>query len=95
MPLLRPSIARRRPGIGFGTGENRVNGPRGSQPALTDEIVTRDDYHQEAVVRTRTGAETHGGSDVYLGAAGAGAELFRGTIDNTRVFSLIKNAAGL
>ena len=81
--------------IGFGTGENRVNGPRGSQPALTDEIVTRDDYHQEAVVRTRAGAETHGGSDVFLGATGAGAELFRGTIDNTRVFSLIKNAAGL
>jgi alkaline phosphatase len=81
--------------IGFGNGENRVNGPRSSQPALTDEIVTRDDYHQEAVVRTRTGAETHGGTDVYLGAAGAGAELFRGTIDNTRVFSLIKNAAGL
>lgn len=81
--------------IGFGTGENRTNGSRGSKPALTDEIVTRDDYHQEAVVRTRTGAETHGGTDVYLGAAGAGAELFRGTIDNTRVFSLIKTAAGL
>jgi alkaline phosphatase len=81
--------------IGFGTGENRVNGNRASKPALTDEMVTRDDYHQEAVVRTRPGAETHGGSDVYLGAAGAGAELFRGTIDNTRVFSLIKTAAGL
>ena len=81
--------------IGFGNGENRTNGSRASKPALTDEIVTRDDYHQEAVVRTRLGAETHGGSDVYLGAAGAGAELFRGTIDNTRVFSLIKNAAGL
>ncbi len=81
--------------IGFGTGENRTNGSRGSKPALTDEMVTRDDYHQEAVVRTRVGAETHGGTDVYLGAAGAGAELFRGTIDNTRVFSLIKTAAGL
>ncbi|MFC0254323.1 alkaline phosphatase [Massilia consociata] len=81
--------------IGFGTGENRTNGSRASKPALTDEIVTRDDYHQEAVVRTRTGAETHGGTDVYLGAAGAGSELFRGTIDNTRVFSLIKTAAGL
>jgi alkaline phosphatase len=81
--------------IGFGTGENRTNGSRATRPALTDEIVTRDDYHQEAVVRTRVGAETHGGADVYLGAAGAGAELFRGTIDNTRVFSLIKTAAGL
>ena len=62
---------------------------------LTDEIVTRDDYHQEAVVRMRSGAGIHGGADVYLGAAGANAELFRGTIDNTRVFSLIKTAAGL
>jgi alkaline phosphatase len=81
--------------IGFGTGENRYAGNRAKQGPLTDEMVTRDDYHQEAVVRTRTGAETHGGADVYLGAAGAGAELFRGTIDNTRVFSLIKAAAGL
>lgn len=78
--------------IGFGTGEQRHAGER---TPLTDEIVTRDDYHQEAVVRTRTGAETHGGGDVYLGAAGANAELFRGTIDNTRVFNLIKTAAGL
>jgi len=79
--------------IGFGTGEQRHAGDRTAH--LTDEIVTRDDYHQEAVVRTRTGAETHGGSDVYLGATGANAELFRGTIDNTRVFNLIKTAAGL
>ncbi len=81
--------------IGFGTGEHRVAGSRASQGPLTDEIVTRDDYHQEAVVRVRKGAGTHGGTDVYLGATGAGAELFRGTIDNTRVFSLIKAAAGL
>ncbi|MEM8512835.1 alkaline phosphatase [Massilia sp. MP_M2] len=79
--------------IGFGTGENRHQGERTTP--LTDAIVTADDYHQQAVVRTRAGAETHGGSDVYLGAAGANAELFRGTIDNTRVFNLIKTAAGL
>jgi len=79
--------------IGFGTGEQRHAGDRTVH--LTDDVVTRDDYHQEAVVRTRTGAETHGGSDVYLGATGANAELFRGTIDNTRVFNLIKTAAGL
>jgi alkaline phosphatase len=79
--------------IGFGTGEQRHAGDRSAH--LSDEIVTRDDYHQEAVVRTRAGAETHGGSDVYLGATGANAELFRGTIDNTRVFNLIKTAAGL
>jgi alkaline phosphatase len=80
--------------LGFGTGEHRVAGSR-KDVKLTDEIAAGDDYHQEAVVRTRAGSETHGGTDVYLGAAGANAELFRGTIDNTRVFDLIKNAAGL
>ncbi|MFC5511414.1 alkaline phosphatase [Massilia jejuensis] len=80
--------------LGFGTGEHRIQGSR-KGVTLTDDIAAGDGYHQEAVVRTRAGAETHGGTDVYLGAAGAGAELFRGTIDNTRVFDLIKTAAGL
>jgi alkaline phosphatase len=79
--------------IGFGTGERRVQGSRGAAPRLTDADVTADDYHQEAVVRTAVGDESHGGSDVYLGAIGAGAERFHGTIDNTRVFDLIKAAA--
>jgi alkaline phosphatase len=78
--------------LGFGTGEHRVQGSRASQAGLTDAIVSGDDYHQEAAVRMKS--ETHGGADVYLGATGAGAELFRGTIDNTRVFTLIKQAAG-
>ncbi len=80
--------------ISFGNGENRVQGARSSVPALTDAQVTADDYRQEAAVRTAPGDETHGGTDVYLGAIGAGAEYFRGTIDNTRVFDLIKAAAG-
>ena len=80
--------------IGFGTGENRVQGSRGAAPRLTDAIVSSDDYRYEAVVRTAIGDETHGGSDVYLGAIGARADTFRGTIDNTRVFELIKAAAG-
>jgi alkaline phosphatase len=77
--------------IGFGTGVHREQGSRAAQK-LTDDIVSADDYHQEAVIRM--GSETHGGTDVYLGAIGANAELFRGTIDNTRVFNLIKTAAG-
>ncbi|WP_305823397.1 alkaline phosphatase [Massilia brevitalea] len=80
--------------LGFGTGEHRIQGSR-KDVQLTDAIASGDDYHQEAVVRTRTGAETHGGADVYLGAIGANAELFRGTIDNTRVFNLIKTAGDL
>jgi alkaline phosphatase len=78
--------------LGFGTGEHRVQGSRAAQAGLTDAMVSADDYHQEAAVRMKS--ETHGGADVYLGAAGAGAELFRGTIDNTRVFTLIRQAAG-
>lgn len=80
--------------IGFGTGEHRVQGSRATAPELMASAVTADDYHQEAVVRTAAGDETHGGTDVYLGAIGAGAERFGGTIDNTRVFELIKQAAG-
>ena len=80
--------------LGFGTGEHRIQGSR-KDVKLTDEIAASDDYHQEAVVRTRLGAETHGGADVYLGAIGANAELFRGTIDNTRVFNLITTAGDL
>jgi alkaline phosphatase len=78
--------------LGFGTGSNRINGSRAAQAGLTDAIVSADGYHQEAAIRT--GSETHGGADVFLGAIGAGSETFRGTIDNTRVFSLIKEAAG-
>jgi alkaline phosphatase len=80
--------------IGFGTGERRVNGRRSAAAPLTDAVVGADNYHQEAVVQTAPGDETHGGADVYLGAIGAGAGRFHGTIDNTRVFELIKAAAG-
>lgn len=76
--------------IGFGTGPHRVQGKRNA--ALTDAIVSADDYRQEAVVRSNAG---NGGGDVYLGAIGAGAQGFHGTIDNTRVFHIIKAAAGL
>lgn len=81
--------------IGFGAGKERHAGKSAPREPLTDEIVTRDDYRQQAVIKTANGSGTHGGTDVFLGAAGANAELFRGTIDNTHVFNLIKNAAGL
>jgi alkaline phosphatase len=80
--------------LGFGNGEHRVNGSRASAPALTDVATSADDYRQEAAIRMAPGAATSSGNDVYLGAIGAGAETFRGTIDNTRVFGLIKAAAG-
>ncbi|WP_394839766.1 alkaline phosphatase [Pendulispora rubella] len=55
-----------------------------------------DNYYQVAGVGTvGAGSETHGGGDVMLMAGGAGASRFKGTLDNTRVFSLVKAALGL
>ena len=60
-----------------------------------DNTVGANTYHQEAVVRMPAGGETHGGTDVFLGAIGKNADSFFGTIDNTRVFSLVRSAMGL
>jgi alkaline phosphatase len=80
--------------IGFGNGENRIQASRAGV-ALDDSTVGANTYHQEAVVRMGIGGETHGGTDVFLGAIGKGADSFLGTIDNTRVFSLIRHAVDL
>jgi alkaline phosphatase len=55
-----------------------------------------DNYYQVSGVRTSGGgSETHGGGDVVLLADGAGASKFKGTLDNTQVFGLVKAALGL
>jgi alkaline phosphatase len=76
----------------FGNGYNRPNVARTS---LTTATVTADDYLQEAGVRKGAGGESHGGGDVMLYATGAGSELFKGTMDNTKVFTVLKTAFGL
>lgn len=81
--------------IGFGNGENRPAGARSTFADLTDAIVADATYHQEAAIRTSAGNETHGGTDVWLGAAGLGSSAFKGTLDNTQVFTLVKKASGL
>jgi alkaline phosphatase len=40
------------------------------------------------------GSETHGGGDVNLFATGAGSGIFKGTLDNTKVYTLMKTAFG-
>lgn len=81
--------------IGFGNGENRPAGARSIFADLTDTVVASATYHQEAAIRVAAGSETHGGTDVWLGATGMGASTFKGTLDNTQVFGLVKKAAGL
>jgi len=77
--------------IGFGNGENRP----ATRSALTDAQVSDKAYHQEAAIPVAAGSETHGGTDVFLGAMGKGAENFTGVIVNTEVFGLVRKAIGL
>ncbi len=72
----------------FGNGPNRPDrrADVGSATALADG------YRQEAGLGM--GGETHGGGDVKLYALGAGSAAFKGTIENTKVFHLMKAAFG-
>jgi alkaline phosphatase len=77
----------------FGNGSNRVD----VRSNLDATVVAGKEYLQEVAIRRGTpGSETHGGGDVKLHAIGAGAaaKTFKGTIDNTKVFTLVKSAAG-
>ena len=77
--------------IGFGNGESRL----ATRTALTDAQVADKNYHQEAAIPMGVGSETHGGTDVFLGAIGRGADKFTGVITNTEVFNLIRQSVGL
>ena len=80
----------------FGTGEKRVRGPRSQAPALTDlALGARDSRYESAIEVTAGPGGTIGGADVLLGAIGANAARFHGTLDNTQVFALLREALGL
>ena len=72
----------------FGNGPNRKE-TRGD---VDSAEAQGDDYHQETGIRMSS--ETHGGGDVKLFATGAGSHVFKGTMENTKVFHLMKAAFG-
>jgi alkaline phosphatase len=72
----------------FGGGPNRPD----QRADVESSTALSDGYHQEAGVRLP--GEGHGGGDVKLYALGAGSAPFKGTIENTRVFELMKAAFG-
>ena len=77
----------------FANGSNRPDVRVNIDPT----VMAGKDYLQEVGTRRGTpGSETHGGGDVMLFATGAGAasKTFKGTLDNTKVFGLVKSAAG-
>jgi len=72
----------------FGNGPNRPE----VRLDVASSTALAADYKQETAVRLS--GEGHGGGDVKLFATGAGSAPFRGTMENTRVFDLMKAAFG-
>jgi alkaline phosphatase len=72
----------------FGNGPNRPD----NRANLDSATVLADSYQQETGVRLAS--ETHGGGDVKLAATGGGSKIFKGTLDNTKVFGMLKTAFG-
>jgi len=72
----------------FGNGPNRKE----VRMDVDSTAAQAADYQQETGVRLSV--ETHGGGDVKLFATGAGSEVFKGTMENTKVFHLMKAAFG-
>jgi len=79
----------------FGNGGTTRKAVR-DDPSLVDTTAT--DYNQEVGVQlgsTGPGSETHGGGDVMLFSTGPGSAPLKGTLDNTKVFGVVKSALGL
>jgi len=89
------------------SGSSQVNPEDGNKPWIAPARGTSredlsgvdtfdDNFLQEVgIVLGTPGAETHGGGDVMLFAGGAGSKIFKGTLDNTKVFGKVREAAGL
>jgi alkaline phosphatase len=77
----------------FGNGGTPRKATRDNVAAID---TTADDYLQEVGVQLGTpGSETHGGGDVMLFSSGPGSAPLKGTLDNTKVFGVVKTAMGL
>ena len=77
----------------FGNGGTLRNGVRDDISNV--DTSSNKDYLQEVGVQLGTpGSETHGGGDVMLFAAGAGSGVFKGSLDNTKVFGMLRQAFG-
>ena len=83
----------------FGIGTNANQTLRsGTWPDLTSvDTSGNNDYLQQFGVQLKgasAGGETHGGGDVMLFATGARSNVFKGSIDNTKVFGMLRQALG-
>lgn len=76
--------------LGYANGTGYKDGKR---PDLTEDRVINPDYKQEAAVPLLN--ETHGGEDVAIFAAGAGAYIVRGSMEQNWIFSVMTDAMRL
>ncbi|GER06432.1 alkaline phosphatase [Iodidimonas muriae] len=76
--------------LGYWTGPGAVTGER---PLVTSEEAQDLDYHQQAIIPTRS--ENHGGEDVALFAAGPWSHLVGGVIEQNVIYHIMDYAMGL
>ena len=74
----------------FGNGGT----PRSDVRADISNTDTSLDKNYRQEVGVPLNSETHGGGDVMLFATGAGSKVFKGSIDNTKVFGMMRQAFG-
>ncbi|MFD2176068.1 alkaline phosphatase [Veronia pacifica] len=74
----------------YGNGPGAENSVRANP---NDDDVTAMDYKQQALVRLSS--ETHSGEDVTIFAQGPQAWLFQGTVEQSYIYHVINDAAGL
>ena len=72
---------------------NGLGARPGERPRLSEDAVTNPDYKQEANIPLA--AETHGGEDVAIFAAGVNAHLIRGSMEENWIFFVMADALRL
>lgn len=87
-------------GGGFAVGQpaDAYTGPANTGRSAANDLASVDttdkDFHQQALVNTGVGAETHAGEDVAIYARGPWAHLVRGTQEQNYIFHVMYTAFG-
>lgn len=88
-PIGKPTLAKDGKAyttLGYANGPGSVSAAERPDPAKED--TTALNYRQQSLIGL--GSETHGGDDVVARAAGPGAYLFKGTIEQNTIFQIMR-----
>ena len=67
--------------------------PNGGRHDISSVDTEAPGYHQEALIPM--GSETHAGEDISLHAAGAGAYMVQGNVEQNTVFHIMTTATSV